>query len=367
MKTTIFSLILLAGLILVGCAPKHPKIGLLLHSFDAPRWQNDQRYFVDAVKQMEGIPMVLVANNDAKKQLSQAKELIRKGAMVLVVIPVDQATAAEIVNLAHKKEIRVIAYDRLINNCRLDYYVSTDNVRVGEIQAQYLTKIKPKGNYALIGGPPNDNNSRMLYIGQMNILQPFVERDEIKISFRQFANAWTPEEGYRLAKACLDSTANKVDAIICANDAMAMGAIIGVRAHWRWLRALVHRLRLDRAGVHRPSATAILTAATRPDGRVLAQVGAGFQVAIRARFDVRILRVELALPGSRTGIEEHLDVRAVRQQEGDEDLLVVLLQPPDRRQRLGVVLLPAWHRWPLESGHDLSKGEREGDDRPHAC
>ena len=225
MKTTIFSLILLAGLILVGCAPKHPKIGLLLHSFDAPRWQNDQRYFVDAVKQMEGIPMVLVANNDAKKQLSQAKELIRKGAMVLVVIPVDQATAAEIVNLAHKKEIRVIAYDRLINNCRLDYYVSTDNVRVGEIQAQYLTKIKPKGNYALIGGPPNDNNSRMLYIGQMNILQPFVERDEIKISFRQFANAWTPEEGYRLAKACLDSTANKVDAIICANDAMAMGAI----------------------------------------------------------------------------------------------------------------------------------------------
>ena len=145
MKTTIFSLFLLAGLILAGCAPKYPKIGLLMHGFDAPRWKNDQRYFIEAVKQMDGIPMVEVADNDAKKQLSQAKELIRKGAMVLVVIPVDQATASQIVNLAHKKEIRVIAYDRLINNCRLDYYVSTDNVRVGEIQAQYLTKIKPKG------------------------------------------------------------------------------------------------------------------------------------------------------------------------------------------------------------------------------
>jgi len=225
MKTTIFSLFLLAGLILAGCAPKHPKIGLLLHSFDAPRWQNDQRYFVEAVQQLEGIPMVKVADNDAKKQLAQAKELIRQGAMVLVVIPVDQAAAYQIVNLAHKKEIRVIAYDRLINNCRLDYYVSTDNVRVGEIQTQYLTKIKPKGNYALIGGPPNDNNSRMLYIGQMNILQPFVERDEIKIAFRQFANAWTTEEGYRLAIASLDTAANKLDAIICANDAMALGAI----------------------------------------------------------------------------------------------------------------------------------------------
>jgi len=225
MKTTIFSLLLLAGLIFAGCAPKHPKIGLLIHSYDAPRWQNDQRYFVDAVKQLDGTVQVKVADNNAQKQLVQAKELISKGAMVLVVIPVDQGTAAQIINLAHKKEIKVIAYDRLINNCRLDYYVSTDNIRVGELQAQYLTKIKPKGNYALLGGPSNDNNSRMLYIGQLNILQPYVEREEIKIVYRQFANSWTPEEGYRLAIASLDSTANKVDAMICGNDAMALGAI----------------------------------------------------------------------------------------------------------------------------------------------
>ena len=225
MKTSIFTLLLLAGLIFAGCAPKHPKICLLIHSFDAPRWQNDQRYFIEAVKQLEGIPLVKVADNNAQKQLSQAKELISKGAMVLVVIPVDQVTAAQIINLAHKKDIKVVAYDRLINNCRLDYYVSTDNIKVGELQAQYLTKIKPKGNYALLGGPSNDNNSRMLYIGQLNILQPFVERDEIKIVFRQFANFWTPEEGYRLAIASLDSTANKVNAMICGNDAMAIGAI----------------------------------------------------------------------------------------------------------------------------------------------
>lgn len=249
MKTTIFSLFLLAGLILAGCAPKHPKIGLLLHSYDAPRWQNDQRYFIETVKQLDGIPLVEVADNDAKKQLSQAKELIRKGAMVLVVIPVDQATAAQIVTLAHKKEIRVIAYDRLINNCRLDYYVSTDNVRVGEIQAQYLTKIKPKGNYAIIGGPPNDNNSRMLYIGAMNILQPFVEREEIKIAFRQFANFWTPEEGYRLAKACLDSTANKLDAIICGNDAMALGAIKALKERGLLKRVTVAGQDADMANI----------------------------------------------------------------------------------------------------------------------
>ena len=229
MRTKIFSLFLLAGFIFAGCTPKQPKIGLLVHSYETPRWQNDQKYFVAAVEQLGGVSLVRMADNNAEKQIAQAKELIKKGAMVLVVIPVDQASAAEIVTLAHKKDIRVIAYDRLINNCRLDYYVSTDNIRVGEIQAQYLTKIKPVGNYALIGGPPNDNNSRMIYIGQMSILQPLVERGEIKISFRQVAAAWTTDEGYRLTKAGLDSTGNKLDAIICGNDAMALGAIRALR------------------------------------------------------------------------------------------------------------------------------------------
>ncbi|MEI6677940.1 MAG: substrate-binding domain-containing protein [Mariniphaga sp.] len=225
MRIRFFMFLLLAGLIFAGCSDKHPKIGLLVHSFESQRWQNDQKYFVDAVQKMGGVPLVKIADNNAQKQLDQAKELIDEGVRVLVVIPVDQSTSAQIVRLAHQNKIKVIAYDRLINNCKLDYYVSTDNVRVGEIQAEYISRIKPKGNYALLGGPPTDNNSRMIYIGQMNILQPFVERHEINIAFRQFANYWTSNEGYRLAVTALDSTKNTYDAFICGNDAIAMGVI----------------------------------------------------------------------------------------------------------------------------------------------
>jgi len=231
MKTTIFSFFLLAGLIFAGCANKHPKIGLLVHSFETPRWQNDQKYFVDAVKQLGGYALVDVAENNGNKQLEQARELINEGVQVLVVIPVNQSTAINIVNMAHAKDIPVIAYDRMINNCRLDYYVSTDNIRVGEIQAEFISKIKPKGNYALIGGPTYDDNSRMLYIGQMNILQPFVQRGEIKVAYRAFAKSWTADEGYRLAMNSLDSTSKKLDAIICGNDAMALGAIKALKEY----------------------------------------------------------------------------------------------------------------------------------------
>ena len=117
MKTKILLYFLLAGLVLVGCSSGKPKIGLLVHSYDTPRWQSDQKYFTDAVDQLGGVSIVKMAENDAQKQIEQAREMINAGISVLVVVPVDQFSAGQIVDMAHKSNIKVIAYDRLINNC----------------------------------------------------------------------------------------------------------------------------------------------------------------------------------------------------------------------------------------------------------
>jgi len=225
MKIRIYTVLLLIGMILTGCMNRHPKIGFLLHAYDSPRWENDEKFFIDAVKQLKGKALVREAGNDQDLQIQQARELIRDGASVLVVVPVNQYTAARIVDLAHDNEIKVIAYDRMINNCRLDYYVSADNLKIGELQANYITKTERKGNYALIGGPSFDNNSQMIYYGQMNVLEPFVERGDINIAFKGFAKSWSINEGYRMAIMSLDSTSNKMNAILCGNDAMAIGVI----------------------------------------------------------------------------------------------------------------------------------------------
>src|ERR1035437_10059293 len=109
MKFRNYIVILLVGAFLTSCINRHPKIGFLMHAYDSPRWENDEKYFVDAVKQLKGKALVREAGNDQDLQIKQARELISDGASVLVVIPVNQYAAARIVDLAHDNEIKVIA------------------------------------------------------------------------------------------------------------------------------------------------------------------------------------------------------------------------------------------------------------------
>lgn len=227
MKTTfkLLAIIIVSFFVFGACAPKEKtdvKVGLLLDALDLERWENDRDFIVQRIEEQGGTVTVKVANSDVEEQAAQARELLNDGADVLIVIPVDQFAAAEIVEDAHEKNVKVISYDRLIKNCKLDYYVSTDNVEIGSLQASYLTTIRPTGNYALIGGAINDNNSQLLYLGQRNVLQPLVEKGDIRIIYNEFTDHWSEKEGYVHAQKILANT-DKVDAIIAANDAIALG------------------------------------------------------------------------------------------------------------------------------------------------
>ncbi len=227
----LFTLIFLSVFLLSACNKKQDKsveVGLLIHSFDNERWEKDRGFFVEKVQELGGTVIVETADNDASKQLAQAKEMLANGVDVLVVVPVDQFAAAEIVKEAHAHDVKVISYDRLIKNCKLDYYVSTDNVEIGEMQANYLARIKPVGKYALIGGAKGDNNSKYLYLGQMNELAPLIEKGDIKIVYNEFTDEWGEDEGYVQTKNILKMN-NDVDAIIAGNDAIAMGVIKALR------------------------------------------------------------------------------------------------------------------------------------------
>ena len=228
MKRTVFYLfpvLLIVLIVFTRCNTAPVKIGFLLHSLSHDRWERDKQYIIENIEALGGEVVFRLANNDQELQNRQAKELIDLGVDVLVVVASDQDRAADIVHMAHENNVKVVAYDRLIKNCDLDFYVSTNSVRVGELQAEYMISDTPKGNYGLILGDEHDNNALMLFIGQMNKLHDKVESGDIRIVYSEYTNSWTPEEGYRCTKEILDQNENKIDVIIAGSDELAYGVL----------------------------------------------------------------------------------------------------------------------------------------------
>ena len=216
-------LILLSFLLFTDCS-RTVKVGFLMDESQTGRWAKDKEIFIKAIEDKGGVVVFNASETDASKQYEMAEKMLSEGIDVLVLVPTDMNEAAKIVLMAHNQGVKVISYDRLTKNCGLDYYVSFDHVNVGELQAKYISVACPTGNYAIIGGATFDNNSFLLRIGQLNVLQPLIDKGDVNIVYDAYANAWTIEEGYRMMKECLSKTKD-ITAVIAANDRLAGGAV----------------------------------------------------------------------------------------------------------------------------------------------
>ncbi|MDR8278973.1 substrate-binding domain-containing protein, partial [Acinetobacter baumannii] len=94
------------------------------------------------------------ANGNEETQMSQIENMINRGVDVLVIIPYNGQVLSNVIKEAKQEGIKVLAYDRMINNADIDFYISFDNEKVGEMQAQSLVDKVPQGNYFLMGGSP---------------------------------------------------------------------------------------------------------------------------------------------------------------------------------------------------------------------
>jgi D-xylose transport system substrate-binding protein len=201
------------------------RIGFSMDTLKEERWQRDKALVEQRCKEVGALCEVQVANGDDAVQTKQCDNFLTKGVDVLIVAPHNGQIAASIVEAAHRQGVPVISYDRLIRNSDVDLYVSHQVVKIGQMQAQYALDHAPKGNYVLIGGSQTDNNALLLIEGQMNVLQPAIDRGDIKIVARQFAREWLASEALRLAQDALTKNNNDIQAIIASNDGTAGGAI----------------------------------------------------------------------------------------------------------------------------------------------
>ena len=215
---------------LAHASPAHPKIGFSIDDLRIERWSRDRDYFVAAAKAMGATVNVQSADANEQRQISQIENLISRGMDVIVIVPFNGKVLGNIISEAKQAGIKVISYDRLILDADIDAYVSFDNVRVGEMQAQGVLDKAPKGNYYLLGGAPTDNNAKLLRQGQMKVLQPAVDRGDIKIVGSQWVPEWSATQALSITENALTANKNDIQGIVASNDAVAGGAIQALAA-----------------------------------------------------------------------------------------------------------------------------------------
>lgn len=230
---------------------KKIRIGFSMDTLKEERWQKDRDLFVARAKELGAEVLVQAANGNDALQNSQAENLLTQGIDILVVVPHNAVTASSIVAAAHKAKVKVISYDRLIKNAGVDLYVSFDNVEVGRMQASYVTKKVPKGNYVLIGGAPTDNNAHMFREGQMQVLKPFIDKGDIKIVSDQWAKEWQASEALKHTENALTKAKNDVQAVVASNDGTAGGVIAALKQQNLAGKVVVSGQDADLAGCQR--------------------------------------------------------------------------------------------------------------------
>ena len=138
--------------------------------------------------------------------------------------------------------VKVIAYDRLIKTDKISAYLSFDNVEVGRNRSRWRhdspwavrasttwTKDNPV-KVVLSGGSPTDNNAVLVRKGQMEVLQPYIDKGVVKIVADQWVDNWDAAKAEAMMENILTAQQNKIDAVVASNDGTALGELQAMKA-----------------------------------------------------------------------------------------------------------------------------------------
>jgi D-xylose transport system substrate-binding protein len=172
------------------------------------------------------------ADQDAAKQQQQAEAALTQGANVLVLDPVDAASAGAIVTRAKQSKVPVVSYDRLIQKAPVDAYISFDNEQVGKLQGTALVdKLKKdgsKGSIVMINGAPTDSNAALFKKGAHSVIDP----SGFKVAKEYDTPDWSPDKAQSEMEQAITAVGKTgFVGVYAANDGTAGGAIAAMKSN----------------------------------------------------------------------------------------------------------------------------------------
>src|SRR5512137_822251 len=232
---------------LIGCAPKTStsgkiKVGLSFSDYATERWPIESAEMTKLLQKDGYEVIVQEADHDVKLQSDQIDNMVSQGIKGLIVIAEDGDAAVTPVEKAVAAGVKVIAYDRLIKTSKISAYLSFDNTEVGRNEADGVVKALglDKGNptwtkdnpvkMVLSGGSPTDNNAILVRNGQMEVLQPYIDKGVVKIVADQWVENWDAAKALAMMENILTAQKNQVDAVVASNDGTALGELQALAA-----------------------------------------------------------------------------------------------------------------------------------------
>jgi D-xylose transport system substrate-binding protein len=212
------------------------KIALLLPESKTARYESQDRpNFERKLKEICPKCQEIYSNadQDASKQQQQAEAALTQGAKVLVLDPVDAASATAIVTRASQSKVPVISYDRLISNAKVAYYISYDNAKVGKLQATSLVdKLKKdgktSGSLVMINGAPTDNNAKLFKEGAHSV----IDSSGFKVAKEYDTPDWSPDKAQSEMEQAITALGKTgFVGVYAANDGNAGGAIAAMKSN----------------------------------------------------------------------------------------------------------------------------------------
>jgi D-xylose transport system substrate-binding protein len=250
MAAGVAAAVLAIGLVAAGCGSSNDNnggggtsssnnkggtIALLLPETKTARYESqDKPHFEQKVKALCPNCKIIYSNadQDAAQQQQQAEAALTQGAKVLVLDAVDAASAGAIVQKAKAQKVPVISYDRLVTDAPVDYYISFDNVRVGQLQGQALAKKlkddgKATGPIVMINGAPTDNNAKLFKQGATGALNSA----GIKVLKSYDTPDWSPDKAQTEMQQAITAVGETgFNGVYAANDGTAGGAIAAMKS-----------------------------------------------------------------------------------------------------------------------------------------
>lgn len=200
-----------------------PKIGFILSTMQEERYQRDKAVFEATIKKLGGEVVFASCNNNEQTQAAQVDNLLSQGVKVIVLQPVNGDTAAGLVKQAKEDGVPTVSYDRLIRNAPVDFYVTEDSEKVGQLQAQAaVAQTNGKGNYVILMGQAGHSVAEARTRGVMSVLAKY---PNVKIVVKQYHHGWSPNLAMATVENALMKHKNDIHAIIANNSGMAHGAI----------------------------------------------------------------------------------------------------------------------------------------------